>query len=123
MSLTSDDDMATRPMSVVISFNSANIQAKTENAVMDCAALIKTRNGALLTTPFKIVSLSTNDVPTPNANRRVIPDGAMLNAFYPVCRRDLGFSSRPGKNIKNRRPKLATVYKTVRLCGGKIAWT
>lgn len=121
ISLTAAADMAIRPTSVVKSLSSAKIRAKTGKAVMERATPMNTRKGAPLT-PLEIVALSTNDVPMPNANGRVIPASAILNAFLPVCRRALGSSSRPTKNRKNRRPRFAIVSRTVRLCGGKSVW-
>ena len=120
-SLTAAADMAIRPTSVVSSFSSANMRAKTGKAVMERATPMNMRNGAWLT-PVEMVALNTNDVPMPRANGRVIPARAMLRAAFPVLRRDAGSISRPTRKRKKRRPRLATVSNTVRLRSGKMVW-
>lgn len=111
MSLTAAADMAIRPTSVVKSLSSAKIRAKTGKAVMERATPMNTRNGASLT-PLEMVPLSTKEEPIPRAKGRLIPARAMLKAFFPVRRRDLGSSSRPTRNMKKRRPMLARVSRT-----------
>ncbi|KAK3005231.1 hypothetical protein RJ639_016992 [Escallonia herrerae] len=125
-SLTAAADMAILPISVVRSFSSANIRAKTGKAVIERETPINTRNEVPLT-PFATVFWRTNDVPIPNANGRLIPANAMPRACFPVRRRDLGSNSRPERNKKNMRPRFARVSNTVTLLGGNMAcnilWT
>ena len=61
-------------------------------------------------------------MPIPNRKGRVIPAKAILRAFFPVLRRDLGSNSRPTRKRKKRRPRLAKVSNTVRLLAGKIVF-
>jgi hypothetical protein len=71
---------------------------------------------------LEIVPRRTNEVPIPNAKGRLTPAMAMLKAFFPVWRRDFRSNSRPTRNKKKRRPRLAKVSNTVRLLDGKIAF-
>lgn len=118
-SLTAAADMAIRPTSVVKSLSSARIRAKTGKAVMERATPMNTRKGAWFT-PVEMVALKTNEVPIPKANGRVIPARAMLSAVLPVLLREAGSISRPTRNRKKRRPRLAIVSRTVRLRAGKM---
>lgn len=120
MSLTAAADMAIRPTSVVRSLSSARIRAKTGKAVIERATPMKTRKGGPLT-PLETVARRMNEVPIPKAKGRLIPAMAIPRAFFPVRRRDFGSNSRPTRNRKKRRPKLANVSKTVRLLDGKTA--
>ncbi|KAF3953606.1 hypothetical protein CMV_020967 [Castanea mollissima] len=120
-SLTAAADMAIRPTSVVNSLSSAKIRAKTGKAVIERATPMNTRNGGP-STPLEILPLRTNDVPIPNAKGKLIPAMATLKAFFPVRRSDLGSNSRPTRNKKKSRPRLAKVSNTVRLLDGKIAF-
>lgn len=119
-SLTAAADIAILPTSVVKSFSSARIRAKTGKAVMESATPMKTRN-EIPFTPLDIVSLRTNEEPIPSAKGRLIPATAIPRALFPVLRRDLGSNSRPAKNRKNIRPRFARVSNTGRLLGGNIA--
>lgn len=82
-SFTAAADIAILPTSVVKSFNSARIRAKTGKAVMERATPMKTRN-AVPFTPLDIVSFRTYEEPIPNAKGRLIPARAMPNALFPV---------------------------------------
>ncbi|CAI9784648.1 unnamed protein product [Fraxinus pennsylvanica] len=78
-SFTAAADAAILSTSVVKSFSSAKIRAKTGNAVIERANI-----------PFDMVARRTNDEPIPNANGRLIPAMAMLRAFLPVLDREFG---------------------------------
>nr|GLL49238.1 hypothetical protein EUGRSUZ_B02181 [Ipomoea trifida] len=120
-SLTAAADIAIFPTSVVKSFSSARILAKTGKAVMESATPMNTRKGPWLT-PLDIVARSTKDVPIPNTNGRLIPARAIARAFFPVLFKEFRSSSNPTKNRKNSRPRFANVSKTVRLFAGNTAF-
>ena len=82
-SLTAAADIANLPISVVKSFSSARIRAKTGKAVIERATPMNTRK-AVKSTPLEMVALRTNDEPIPNANGRLIPTTDMARAFFPV---------------------------------------
>lgn len=119
-SLTAAADIAILPTSVVKSFSSARMRAKTGKAVIERATPMNTRNAEALT-PFDIVALSKNEEPIPNAKGSPIPATAIPRAVFPVRRRALRSISRPARNKKKMRPMFARVSSTVRLLGGNIA--
>jgi hypothetical protein len=119
-SFTAAADMAILPISVVKSFSSARIRAKTGKAVIESATPMKTRNAVLLTS-LDMVNRRINDVPIPIAKGRLIPAMAIARAFFPVRPRDLGSNSSPARNKKKMRPMFARVSNTVRLLVGNTA--
>ncbi|KAL0903255.1 hypothetical protein M5K25_027617 [Dendrobium thyrsiflorum] len=116
-SLTAAADMAMRPRSVVRSLSSARMRARTGKAVMESETPMKTRNGPGRT-PGLTVERRTKEVPMPRANGREIPATAMARAVRPVRRKARRSNSRPTRKRKKRRPKLASVSRTVRLLVG-----
>ncbi|PKU79131.1 hypothetical protein MA16_Dca000475 [Dendrobium catenatum] len=112
--------MAMRPMSVVRSFSSARIRASTGKAVMDRATLMKTRKAGPRT-PSAMLLRRTKDVPMPRRKGREMPATMMERARFPMRRRELRPISRPTRKRKKRRPMLASVSSTVKLCLGNMA--
>lgn len=119
-SLTAAADIEIRPRSVVRSFSSARIRAKTPKAVRESATPMNMMNGALLFSPEEEEETSgkAKEVTTPIAKGRRVPAAAMEIAFRLVRRRDFRSISRPTRKRKRRRPRFARVSSTVRLFAG-----
>lgn len=118
-SLMAAEEIEIRPRSVVRSFSSARIRAKTPKAVSESATPMKMMNGTLLLSPeVEENSGKAKEVTTPIAKGRSIPPAAMEIAFLPVRRRDFRSISRPTRKRKRRRPRFARVSSTVRLFAG-----
>jgi hypothetical protein len=117
MSLTMPDDMAILPRSVLASFISANIRARTGNAVMDSETLMKSKHEVSCT--FMMRCLKTEDALVPIKKGSTIPAPAMTSALLPHWRITAMSISTPMRNKKYKRPRWATVSSISRLRRGK----
>ncbi|KAJ8433381.1 hypothetical protein Cgig2_019171 [Carnegiea gigantea] len=118
MSLTRADDIAMRPISVLISLSSAKILASTGKAV---TARATPMNRMKVASCLNLCSLSMMRLKVqPIAKGRIMPPIAKLIAFLPVRLITARSISTPMRKRKYRRPMLAIVSSTMTLLKGKI---